>query len=221
MKNIPGTIALGIITLLAVFSLAGPQLQGEDDGHGGKAMAAVGAKQKLRQDMRKLWTDHTVWTRIYVIAAVGNGPDKKAATDRLLKNQEDIGGAVGAYYGAEAGNQLTDLLKEHILQAADLIEAAKAGNTEKFEKVNADWKKNAADIAAFLAKANPANWNKDALTEMMNTHLSTTIDEVQARLDKDWEADIKAYDEVYEHILAMADALSDGIIKQFPDKFKD
>jgi hypothetical protein len=24
---------------------------------------------------------------------------------------------------------------------------------------------------------------------------------------------------MYEHILAMADALSDGIIKQFPDKF--
>jgi hypothetical protein len=220
MKSLSTIIAVGVVALLATFSLAGNNLLGEDDGHGKPGAAATAdKKQALRQDMRKLWTDHTMWTRIYVIAAVGNGADKKAATDRLLKNQEDIGDAVGAYYGEEAGNQLTDLLKEHILQAADLIEAVKAGNTEKFEKINADWKRNASDISAFLAKANP-NWNKDALTEMMNTHLSTTIDEVQARLDKDWEADVKAYDEVYEHILAMADALSDGIIKQFPDKFK-
>ena len=30
---------------------------------------------------------------------------------------------------------------------------------------------------------------------------------------------MKAFDAVYDHILHMADALSDGIVKQFPDKF--
>ena len=220
MKSIPGMIALAIVASLAVFSFAGQRVQGEDDGHGGmKAATAVDAKQKLRQDMRKLWTDHTVWTRMYVIAAVGNYPDKDAAAGRLLKNQEDIGDAIGAYYGDEADARVTALLKEHITIAVDLIDAAKAGSTDKFEKANAEWKRNALDISDYLSKANP-NWPKDALVEMMNSHLSTTIDEVQARLDKDWEADVKAYEEVYEHILAMADTLSDGIIKQFPDKFK-
>jgi hypothetical protein len=50
-------------------------------------------------------------------------------------------------------------------------------------------------------------------------HLSTTTSEVVARLNKDWEADVRAFDEVYEHILHMADALADGIVKQFPGKF--
>jgi hypothetical protein len=54
---------------------------------------------------------------------------------------------------------------------------------------------------------------------MMNKHLSTTTDEVVARLTKNWDADVKAFDAVYDHILVMADALSDGIIKQFPAKF--
>jgi hypothetical protein len=54
---------------------------------------------------------------------------------------------------------------------------------------------------------------------MMNKHLSTTTDEVVARLTKNWDADVRAYDAVYDHILVMADALSDGIIKQFPQKF--
>jgi hypothetical protein len=32
-------------------------------------------------------------------------------------------------------------------------------------------------------------------------------------------ADVRAFDEVYEHILRMADALPEGIVKQFLDKF--
>ena len=53
----------------------------------------------------------------------------------------------------------------------------------------------------------------------MKKHLSTTTAEVMARLHKDWPGDVQAFDEVYNYILMMADALSDGIIKQFPDKF--
>jgi hypothetical protein len=54
---------------------------------------------------------------------------------------------------------------------------------------------------------------------MMNTHLSTTSTELIARLNKDWDGDVKAFDAVYDHILDMSDALADGIVKQFPDKF--
>ena len=52
---------------------------------------------------------------------------------------------------------------------------------------------------------------------MMKGHLTTTTNEVVARLNKNWEADVRAYDEVYRHILMMSDALSDGIVKQFPN----
>ena len=49
-------------------------------------------------------------------------------------------------------------------------------------------------------------------------HLATTTDEAVARLTRNWDADTRAFDAVYVHILAMADALSDGNIKQFPEK---
>ena len=55
------------------------------------------AAAKLKQDMRKLWTDHVVWTRDYIVAAVGDQPDAQAAAGRLMKNQEDIGNAVAAF----------------------------------------------------------------------------------------------------------------------------
>jgi hypothetical protein len=180
--------------------------------------SSVSAAGKLRQDMRKLWTDHVVWTRDYIIAAVGGHPDAPAAAARLMRNQEDIGNAVGSVYGAAAGQQLTSLLKQHISIAVDLIKAAKAGDTAAQKAADAKWQQNGVDIADFLSKANP-NWPRATLVDMMRQHLSTTTDEVVARLKGDWEADVRAYDEVYRHILAMSDALSDGIIKQFPDKF--
>src|SRR5262245_36018790 len=60
----------------------------------------------LRQDMRKLWTDHVVWTRCYIIAALGDQPDAQAAANRLMRNQDDLGNAVAKYYGQRAGQQL-------------------------------------------------------------------------------------------------------------------
>ena len=80
------------------------------------------------------------------------------------------------------------------------------------------WQKNAEQIADFLSKANP-NWPRAALVDMMKMHLSTTTSEVVARLTKNWADDVRAFDAVYDHILHMSDAISDGIVKQFPDKF--
>src|SRR5712691_10114930 len=89
------------------------------------AHAAASGTTQLRQDMRKLWTDHVVWTRDYIVASVGDQPDAQAAANRLMRNQDDIGKAIAGYYGAAAGQQLTTLLKDHISIAVDLIKAAK------------------------------------------------------------------------------------------------
>lgn len=172
----------------------------------------------LKQDMRKLWTDHVVWTRYYIIAAVGDQPDAQAASDRLMKNQEDIGTAIATYYGAPAGQQLTGLLKEHITIAVELIKAAKTGEKDHQKMADSKWQQNATQIADFLSKANP-NWPRATLLDLMKGHLSTTTDEVVARINKRWADDVKAFDAVYDHILKMSDALADGIIKQFPEKF--
>lgn len=172
----------------------------------------------LRSEMRRLWSDHVIWTRDYIVAAVAGQPDQQAAATRLMKNQEDIGAAVATYYGSPAGAKLTSLLKEHITIAVELIKAAKAGDQAGQQRADSAWHKNADDIADFLSKANP-KWPRSTLVEMMNVHLSTTTNEVVARLTQDWSADVRAFDAVYAHILHMADALSDGIIAQFPEKF--
>ena len=186
--------------------------------HAAPSASLSPAAAALKQDMRKLWTDHVVWTRDYIVAALGDQPDAQAAANRLMKNQEDIGAAVGKIYGASAGQQLTTLLKEHISIAVDVIKAAKAGDKAAQQSADAKWQQNGVAIADFLSKANP-NWPRATLVDLMKGHLSTTTAEVVARLNKKWDEDVRAFDEVYRHILMMSDALSDGIVKQFPDKF--
>lgn len=172
----------------------------------------------LTRAMERLWTDHVVWTRQYVIAAVDERPEVETAASRLLKNQEDIGGAIVPFYGPDAGSRLTDLLKQHILIAVDLIAAAKSGDQEQFAVHDERWDENAADIARFLSGANP-NWPEKAVVDLLGVHLSLTKDEVVARLEGNYSKDAEAFDQILTEILTLADALSEGIIKQFPEKF--
>jgi hypothetical protein len=176
------------------------------------------SREPVRLALRKVWSDHVIWTREYIVAAVGGTPDADVAAGRLLKNQEDIGAAIVPYYGQAAGDALTKLLKDHILIAVDLIEAAKSGDDATFGKHDQRWSDNAADIARFLSGANP-HWPEKDVLDLLALHLQLTTGEVVARLQKDWAADVKAFDDIFTEIMVLADALYDGIVAQFPEKF--
>jgi len=179
------------------------------------------AKQfAFREAMRKLWEEHVVWTRQFVVSAVADLPDKGAAAERLLQNQADIGNAIKPFYGEAAGQKLTALLREHITVAAELVGAAKAGDKARAEDAGRRWNANSDDIAAFLSGANPKAWPAAEMKKMMREHLELTTAEVVARLRGDWAADIAAYEKIHTQILHMADMLSAGIIGQFPQKFE-
>jgi len=171
----------------------------------------------LHEGMRRLWSDHVVYTRLYIVDAAAGLPSAEATSKRLLKNQEDIGNAIEPYYGSAAGAKLTDLLKQHILIAVDLVAAAKANDQTKLADADKRWHANAADIASFLSSANP-NWPKQTLLSMLNEHLALTTQEATARLQQRWDDDIAAFDKIFSQAMMMADALSNGIAKQFPGK---
>ncbi|MGH9280085.1 MAG: glycosyltransferase [Acidimicrobiales bacterium] len=172
----------------------------------------------LRTAMRRLWTDHAIWTRQYIVAAVAGTPDAKAAAARLLRNQEDIGNAIVPYYGEDAGAALTKYLKEHILIAVDLVAAAKDGNNVRFGIYDRKWTRNARSIATFLSRANPY-WSRKDVMDLLELHLQLTKGEAVARLEGNWDADVDAFDEILTEMLTLSDALSEGIVHQFAEKF--
>lgn len=181
--------------------------------------AAVMSAGTMKTDMHKLWEDHITWTRNVILCLVDEVPGTDQAVKRLMQNQVDIGNAIKPYYGDDAGNKLTELLKAHIAISSDVVKAAKAGNKTALDEANKKWYANADQISEFLSMANP-NWALADMKMMMNDHLRLTTDEAVQRINKDYEADVVAYDRVHEEILKMSDMLANGIVKQFPDKFK-
>ena len=169
--------------------------------------------------MDKLWEDHITWTRMVIVDFAANLPDLQTAEGRLLRNQADIGNAIKPYYGAAAGKKLTSLLRTHILEAVPVLQDAKSGDNAKLQRDLAKWYANAHQIAVFLSTANAHNWPLKEMDSMMKRHLQLTTDEAVARLQGNWNADVKAYDRVHAEILQMSGMLSTGIIKQFPSRF--
>ena len=173
----------------------------------------------LKTGMRTLWEEHITYTRNYIISALADLPDRDTIAERLLSNQDDIGNAIKPYYGEAAGEQLSTLLRDHIVIATEVVGAAKAGNQAQLADAQKKWSANGQEIAAFLSGANP-HWPAANLEEMLQQHLDLTSGQVVARLNKNWAADVKAYDDGHVHMLMFADALTDGIAQQFPDKLQ-
>lgn len=220
------------VAAVAVLALSGSALsacataQAEGTGHAHAASVHAKAKQPkdssavtaLHSAMRTLWAQHMEWTYATVVAFAGDSPGLQATMTRLLRNQADIGAAVGTYYGAAAGQQLADLLTTHINEAVPVLTAAKAGDTTALTKAVDDWYANAQAIADFLAAANPA-WNQADMRQMMKEHITQTIGYASDVLGGKYGEAVTAYDQAEAHMTQMADMLSDGIVAQFPARF--
>jgi hypothetical protein len=211
-KNFVRFSLVALLLLASILSIVIPVVTAE-----AKAKMDAGA---FHDAMRKLWDDHITWTRLTIVSLSNDLPDTGPTVQRLLQNQDDIGDAIKPFYGDAAGEQLSALLRDHILIAAEIIQAAKAGDTSAQNDAIGRWYANAGAIAVFLNSANPENWPLDEMKAMMREHLDLTLREAVAYLTGDHAASVAAYDQIHLQALDMADMLSDGIIRQFPQKFK-
>lgn len=177
------------------------------------------AQLKLMNHMRMLWEQHITWTRLAIISLVFGLPDVDLVIERLLKNPKDFENALLPFYGLDVAARFSDLLTDHLTIAAELVKAAKAGDNTAVAEIEQRWYDNARDIAALLASINPY-WSQHEWENMLFDHLALVKAEAVDMLTADYLASINLYTEMERQALMMADIMSDGIIKQFPDQFK-
>ncbi|NLL55747.1 MAG: acetylglutamate kinase [Clostridiales bacterium] len=169
---------------------------------------------RLCNTFRRLWIEHVLWTRSFIVSTAFSLPDLEFVTERLLQNPVDFAKAFKPFYGQQAAMQIEQLFTDHLLIAAQLVNAAKAGNTAQVNTERNRWYENAKDIAKFLASINRF-WTEELWTKLLFDHLKMTEDEAVYILTGQYENSIKEYDHIQAEALTMADVMACGIAQQF------
>lgn len=221
MKKILLTIAIAAFTTFsnAQHSTSSHQTMNKPASSVSAKMLTSPKYQQLHEGMRTLWNAHMYWTLITVDAFFNDPKGLDAKLKRLLQNQQDIGSAIKPYYGEDAGNQLAKLLTEHIQGAVPVLTAAKNNDQKSLDIAVKNWYANAKEIGDFLSSANPKNWSAKETEGALEMHITHTIAYSVNILKGEYTQSFGGFEEALHHMTALADILTDGIAKQFPEKF--
>lgn len=173
----------------------------------------------LNNRLRTLWEQHVFWTRLFINSAAFNLPDIGFVTQRLLRNPRDFEVLLKPLYGQQIAASFATLFTSHLTIAAELVQAAIAGNAAVVADAERRWYQNADQIAAFLAHINPF-WSEQEWRRMLREHLALTQQEAVAVITGDYATSTALLDKIEVQALEMADMMTEGIVKQFPRQFR-
>ena len=169
-------------------------------------------REKLTQDMQRIWMEHVWWTRNVILGIIGNLPGNDQYTARLLQNPTDMANLFAPYFGIRARQQIIDLFTTHLKQGGDIVTAAKMGDTAKVNKLEIEWHKNSDQIAQMFASINPY-YKENEVRKMMYEHLRLTTNEAVQNLGGQYAEEVKTFDAIQAEALMMADYFTNGIVK--------
>lgn len=165
---------------------------------------------ELVQEMNRVWQQHVMLLRALLVSITENLDDVASVKERLLRNARDIAKIYEQYYGREVANNIERLLTEHINIAESLIIALKDGNTAMVEELEMRGNRNSEAIAEYLSGIDQY-YSKEKIKELFDEHLRLFKREIEARLMKDYSADIAAYDMLEQQAQEIARYLLTGL----------
>jgi hypothetical protein len=125
----------------------------------------------------RLWTDHVVWMREYVVATVDDRPDRAEVAARLLRTPADLGRAIEKAAGRKEGRRVAKTLRQHVIMAIDFVDAACAENEQRYRELESVWEATDQD-------------------EPWHRHIPLIKAIVTARMEENFDRDVEAFDEL-------------------------
>jgi hypothetical protein len=207
--------AMGILTTVALLGAACASTSGQ----GGSTSGTDSKAADLRSGLNGLLQEHATLAAAATNAALGNRPAEfQAAATALDQNSQDLARALGSVYGQGAQDAFLPLWRKHIGMFVDYTQGAAARDQAKQQKAVNDLVGYTQDFGAFLNSANP-NLPKDAVAELVKTHVLTLKDVVDAQAAGDQVKAFTALRAASHHMQMIADPLAGAIAKQHPAMF--
>lgn len=171
--------------------------------------------EDLRNTLRQLWSQYSLWTRFYIISKMDNLGDLEVVTNRLYEVPIDFYNVLRVYYDNASALEFENLMREQVTLTIQIISDIKEG--QSLDAANNSWKENADQIVQLLTRLNPY-WDASSLQNLFYNHLDMTEYEAQKRFNKQYAADVYEYNFIEYHTLMFADYIWQGILNQFYPK---
>jgi hypothetical protein len=173
----------------------------------------------FKAEMSRLWIDDAIWSRQAILCLVDRLPGTEETLYRLMINQEDMGRMFTKYYGLEKGDEFCQLISSNTALTISIIRNKSSNNTEDLKAASDRMDYNVKRIIEYLIKVNP-NWSKEELSYLMLLHSQLFDLQLQNRVTENFSYDVEVFDKIITETYKLANVLSEGIIKQFPERFE-
>jgi hypothetical protein len=152
-------------------------------------------------------------------AALGGRADEFAGAKAALDaNSDAVTGVIAGVYGDEAGKQFAPLWKKHIDFLVDYTNAVAAKQQAKADEAMGNLLAYTEEFGAFINTASP-KLTKDAVAEMIKTHVFTLKDVIDAQAAKNFTKAYTSERTAADHMAMIATGLATTVVAQFPTKF--
>jgi hypothetical protein len=208
-----------LAVVVSAFALAAPMASAADALQIAVKPAADTPAADLRSALDQLLGEHVQLAADATNAALnGRDGEFKAAAGALDANSVDIAAAIGSVYGTDAGEAFLGLWRSHIGMVVEYTVAMASKDRAKQDKAVGDLIQYSQDFAAFLHSAN--NYlPQDGVADLVKHHAVTLKAVIDAQAAGDQAGAYMALRTAYSHMAMIAEALAQGIVKQFPKKF--
>lgn len=189
--------------------------------HTSKASNNLYSPNQLKDLIRLLATQNTMWTRNYIVSYIANLDDIVVLENRIIMNLIDIKNIFAMYYNNELATNLESLLRDYLNKLIDTLRLLKINfsspNTKYQQELivaQENWYKAGNELARFLSEINP-NWDFNQLQTLILDHIEMTTDQMSQLLQGKYAFEVHQYDFIEYHSLMIGDYISDGIINMF------
>jgi len=184
------------------------------------------ATMQLRLASRTLFSHFVDSVRNLIMSITDNSPDQKAIEEQVRKDITALSEVVASYYGETAGKRFDEHLNAIATSLGTIIVAIK--NNKSITEPKAMLEVYIKELAKLLDSANMRFWPELTVIGILNKVADQWIIQATAREKKDYKADLDSARIVNEIMVtsspdgtpSFSGIFANGIIEQFPEKFK-
>ena len=177
------------------------------------------AEQNLNNYLRLLWIQNAYWLKMAIQSMIFDLPDTGIANARLMQSPKDFQTALQTLYGDDDAAAFAELLTNHLTMANELVSALMNSDANAAADAERRWYANADQMASFLSGIN-SNWSQESWQNMLRDYLDMIKNAINEMLAGNFDDAVTTFTDIESQSMEMADIMTDGIVKQFPQYFR-